>query len=296
MASRRYLAYVPAAVILVRKRRSLGLPVPLSAALTWAVPVATARGLRRGRARAALVWAAQMWAYKVSFEMPHDKPDGHYRRTHIDYPIALDRVLGAGTAPSQRLQRALRRAPALSGLDRALSLFYMTWEAEPHAALAWILLRHPERFLSCAIRLGGTFDATLLGYFGVPTAPPWWASEREGRLDRSVRRVTLEVMRDLKGEPRPSLEHNPGSNPWASMPSDHFGSASAVAMLLYELHRGAGLAAWAYALALGGTLVYLGEHYVVDLIAGLSLAVAINRSGRRFDRPVARLLIALGGG
>jgi membrane-associated phospholipid phosphatase len=296
MVSRAYLAYVPAAVAVVRKRRSLGLPVPLSAALTWAVPVATARGLRRGKLRSALVWAAQMWAYKASFEMPHDNPDRHYRRTHIDYPIAVDRVLGAGAPPSQRLQRALRRPPALSRLDRVVSLFYMTWEVEPHVALAWILLRHPERFLSCAIRLGATFDATLLGYFGVPTAPPWWASEREGRLERSVRRVTLEVIRDLKDEPRPSLEHNPGANPWASMPSDHFGSASSVAMLLYELHRGAGLAAWAYSLALGGALVYLGEHYVVDLIAGLSLAVAVNRAARRFDVPAARLLIALGGG
>jgi membrane-associated phospholipid phosphatase len=79
------------------------------------------------------------------------------------------------------------------------------------------------------------------------------------------------------------------------MPSDHFGSASAVAMLLYELHHGAGLAAWAYALALGSALVYLGEHYVVDLIAGLSLAMAVDRAGRRFDQRVGRLLVALGG-
>jgi membrane-associated phospholipid phosphatase len=111
-----------------------------------------------------------------------------------------------------------------------------------------------------------------------------------------VRRVTLEVIRDLKDEPRPSLDHNPGANPWASMPSDHFGSAAAVAMLLYEIDPRVGVAAWAYALALGGSLVYLGEHYVADLIAGLALAVAVNRAGRHVSEPVERLLVALGGG
>jgi membrane-associated phospholipid phosphatase len=205
-------------------------------------------------------------------------------------------MVGLGKPPSERLQRALRNPPHLSRLDRALALFYMTWEVEPHAILAWILLRCPERFRACAIQLAITFDATLIGYFALPTAPPWWASEREGRMDHSVRRVTLEVMRELRDEPRPGLDHSPGSNPWASMPSDHFGSAVGVAMLLYELDRRAGLVAWAYALTLGGALVYLGEHYVTDLLAGLALAVTVNRAGEAITEPMSRLLDALGGG
>jgi membrane-associated phospholipid phosphatase len=32
---------------------------------------------------------------------------------------------------------------------------------------------------------------------------------------------------------------------------------------------------WAYAAALGFALVYLGEHYVTDLIAGAALAEAV---------------------
>jgi membrane-associated phospholipid phosphatase len=115
-------------------------------------------------------------------------------------------------------------------------------------------------------------------------------------MGQAVRRVPVEVMRELKHQPRPSVDHSSDANPWASMPSDHFGSAAAVAMLLYEIHRGAGIAAWAYALALGGSLVYLGEHYVADLIAGLALAVAVNRAGRHVSEPVERLLVALGGG
>jgi hypothetical protein len=38
---------------------------------------------------------------------------------------------------------------------------------------------------------------------------------------------------------------------------------------------------WAYAGTLGFALVYLGEHYVVDLLAGLALEEAIRRLGPR---------------
>jgi hypothetical protein len=49
----------------------------------------------------------------------------------------------------------------------------------------------------------------------------------------------------------------------------------------------AGVAGWAYAGALGFALVYLGEHYVVDLLAGAVLVIAIRR-GERYMAPVAQ--------
>jgi hypothetical protein len=55
----------------------------------------------------------------------------------------VDERIGAGVTPSRRLQRALRTRGELSALDKALSVFYWTWEAEPHLALAWIRWRHP---------------------------------------------------------------------------------------------------------------------------------------------------------
>jgi hypothetical protein len=42
-----------------------------------------------------------------------------------------------------------------------------------------------------------------------------------------------------------------------------------------------GALGWSYAAALGFALVYLGEHYVVDLVAGLALAEAVRRHGHR---------------
>ena len=46
-----------------------------------------------------------------------------------------------------------------------------------------------------------------------------------------------------------------------------------------------------YALTLGFGLVYLGEHYVMDLLAGLALAEGIWRAAPRVE-PVLRAIAA----
>jgi membrane-associated phospholipid phosphatase len=273
-------ALAPAAVVLARRRRQLELPQAGSLLVAASVPTLALIGAPRGRARAVAGWAAFMWAYKIAFETPYDRPADLRERLHIDRPIEIDSRLAGGTPLSARLQRRLREPPRLTTLDRAASFFYATWEAVPHLALAWILLRHPERFRAAALRLGTTFAATVPCYFLYPQAPPWWASEREERMGRVVRRVTLEVKKDLRGEPRPGVDHSTQSNPWAAMPSDHLATSAMTAALLGEIDPRAGAAGAIYTLTLGGVLVYTGEHYLVDLLAGLTLSGVIYAAGR----------------
>lgn len=261
---------------LARLRRKVGVPRPVSLAVVCGTPVAVAMALPRGRGRAVAVWLAHMWSYKLAFEIPFDQPEKLRARLRIDEPIHADAALTGGAPPSQRLQRRLRRPPHLSALDKAMTFVYLLWEPEPHLALAWILWRHPGRFPGAALRLGATFDATVIGYFAFPTAPPWWASEHAGRMNGNVHRVTLEVIRGLRGKPRPAADHETGSNPWASMPSDHFASALSTAIALAEADPRAGAIGFTYALALGTALVYTGEHYVIDLLAGAALALAVH--------------------
>ncbi len=285
------VAGVASSVAVVRSRKKLGLPRALSTACAFVAAPALASGFKRSRVRDGMVWAAQMWGYKAAFEIPHDDEQRHRRRTHFDYPITLDSRLGGGMPPGQRLQRRLRHRGELSWLDKGLSFFYWTWEAEPHAAMMWIRWKRPDSFAAAAGRLAATFDLTLLGYWIVPTAPPWWVSEKLGRMDGDVRRGMAEVSQWLKREPNPTEgEHEIGANPFAAMPSDHFASAAMTAMLLGEQSRVLGAGAWCYALALGFTLVYLGEHYLAEELAGLALALAVNRARRPLERLAGRVL------
>jgi membrane-associated phospholipid phosphatase len=290
------VALVPPAIALARSRRAFGLPQPLSMLVAAAVPAAVAAAAPPSRLRHAATWAAHMWAYGVNFAVPYDRPEALERRLIVDAALRVDARLGGGVPPTERLQRALRRPPRLTPLDWSLTGVYVLWEAEPHVMLIWLILRHPERFPAAAARLAAAYDLTLPAYWIIPSAPPWWASEHAGRMERAVRRVTVEVGRALRGRPRPLDEHSLGDNPWAAMPSDHLATAAMTALLAGEVHRGAGAVAWAYAAALAFALVYMGEHYVTDLIAGLALALGVHRvapvaagPARRARRAWARL-------
>jgi membrane-associated phospholipid phosphatase len=280
------------ALLAGRERRRLGLSRGASAAVAASAPGLVAVALGRGRVRAAAVWAAQMWAYKLVFEVPHDKPAAQRDALHIDYPIRADAALAGGMPPSQRLQERLRQPPRITVLDRAMTAVYSLWEVYPHAVLLAVLLRRPASFPRCAGRLAATFDLTLPPYWLVPTAPPWWASEEVGRMDGSVRRVVVEMTRELRGKRRPFRHHEIGANPWASMPSDHFATALMTAVNLREFGPAAAAAGWGYAAALGVALVYLGEHYVTDLIAGAALAGTVKALERPLAAPLGRVAAA----
>jgi membrane-associated phospholipid phosphatase len=80
-----------------------------------------------------------------------------------------------------------------------------------------------------------------------------------------------------------------GGNPLAAMPSLHFATSAMAALLLAESGPVAGLVGGGYAGLLGFALVYLGEHYVVDLLGGLALTLAVRRLEPAARRPVRAL-------
>jgi membrane-associated phospholipid phosphatase len=76
-----------------------------------------------------------------------------------------------------------------------------------------------------------------------------------------------------------------GGNPWAAMPSLHFATSVTAALALSEAGKIEGAIGWSYAGTLGFALVYLGEHYVTDLLAG-ALLVAVVRRGEPLAEPL----------
>jgi hypothetical protein len=88
-------------------RGKFGKRTAIVSALAWQAPVSFLLATRPSRARAAAVYALQMWAYLAHYDMPDDDPDWVARRLKIRYPAVADRVLGLGEIPTLRLQRAL---------------------------------------------------------------------------------------------------------------------------------------------------------------------------------------------
>jgi membrane-associated phospholipid phosphatase len=189
----------------------------------------------------------------------------------------------------------------VTALDRVLAIVHWAWFVEPHLALLWILVRREERFARAARQMAAAYDLGCAIYFAVPTAPPWWAAEQgylaeeTGDIDAEavaeagpprLRRVMVEVGERTWGRAWPALYDSLGGNPWAAMPSLHFATSTLAAVLLSEAGPFAGATGWAYALTLGFALVYLGEHYAIDLAAGAAL-VALVRRGEPLVEPLA---------
>jgi hypothetical protein len=273
-------------------RRRLKLKPPVVIAAAAATPFALTALVPRSRWRDVGVCALQMWAYVATYQMPNDDPEALQRRVRVEYPVRVDRTLGLGTTPTMRLQRAFGTPGRFARWEKLLVWSHWLWFAFPHGSLAYVLLRHRDRFPRAAAQVYATFDLGVIGYWAVPTAPPWYAADRglmeDGRTPE-LRRMMVEYGEQFWKSGWAPLYGFLGGNPLAAMPSLHFATSVTAAHVLSDTGKVAGVLGWSYAATLGLALVYLGEHYVVDLAAGLALAEGVRR-GTPVVAPLARRL------
>jgi membrane-associated phospholipid phosphatase len=278
-----------AAAPLVRRRLRLPPAVVLAAAA--GAPVALCVAVPRSRLRDVAVVGLQMHAYVAAYEMPNDDPERLRERVRVGYPVAIDRAIGLGDLPGLRLQRLMARPEATGRLDRVLVWCHWVWFAVPHGTTAYVLLRHGDLFERAALQIYAVFDLGVLVYWALPTAPPWYAAEigALGPRTPALRRMMIEHGQAFwRGAWRP-LYDVLGGNPLAAMPSLHFATSVMAAHVLTDVGPVPGALGWCYALTLGFALVYLGEHYVADLLAGLVLAEGVRR-GRDRVAPALRVV------
>ena len=278
---------------LLRRRLRLKPPVVIAAAA--ATPVRARACSSRARARAtSAMCALQMYAYLATYQMPNDDPEALSARVRVEYPVSVDRCIGARHARRRCGCSARSARPArFRRWEKLLVWSHWVWFAFPHGTVAYVLLRHREQFPRAAARIYATFDLGVIGYWAIPTAPPWYAAQQglmeDGRTPE-LRRMMVEYGEQFWKPGWAPLYGVLGGNPLAAMPSLHFATSVTAAHVLSDTGRVAGALGWTYAATLGLALVYLGEHYVVDLLAGLALAEGDPRARTPARRPArARL-------
>lgn len=264
-----------AAIVTPLVRRRLCIPASVTTAALAAGPLSIAVLKPRSKARDAALYFVQMWGFLQAHELPYDDPEALEGRLKIDYPIRIDRMIGCGELPNSRLQKAL--GGRSKALDKTLTWAHWLWFMEPHLALMWILARRGDQFPRAARQVAAVYDIGCAVYFAVPTAPPWWATANGHTGEERIERIMLPIGEETWGRAWPLMYGSLDTNPWAAMPSLHFGSALMTAVVLSDAGVVEGLLGWTYALTLGFALVYLGEHYVSDLIAGAAVVAAVRR-------------------
>lgn len=259
-----------------------GIPVPVLAAVVAAALVGTLL-LDSDRARFA-PWALYTIAFVV-FAHLRTLADEAGLGVHYSYVAEIDGAL-FGEVPSLWLQRHLYVPGTLGAVDVAAVAVYASYFLVPHLVAFGLWRRNLDAFRRYAIQIVATCYAGLAVAFAAPTAPPWLAGQ-VGELPY-VARVVKDVVSDDAHRRGYEIV---GANPVAAMPSLHMALTVVIVFAAWRLSRAAGIVAGVYAVAMGLSLVYLGEHYVVDIAAGaltagvVCAAVGSMRSRRERKNP-----------
>ncbi len=198
---------------------------------------------------------------------------------------AADRALFGGTVPTVWLQDHLLRPGAPQWYDAVATLIYTSHFLATPIVAAVLWLRDRARWIAFISRVLVLSVAGLLTYVLFPAAPPWYAA-RDGVI-APVIRASARGWIWLRVNHAGNLlsEGQLASNPVAAMPSLHTAFATVIALFLADRFRGRWRYLFAlYPLAMGLALVYLGEHYVVDVVAGVVYALVVHWLVRRWER------------
>jgi hypothetical protein len=174
-----------------------------------------------------------------------------------------------GVLPNLALQNLFYNPDHLGFLDFYATFFYFLHFALPlsFGFLLWITNKASFRIFVTAILL--LSYAAWVTYVIFPAAPPWLA-EKQGYIQGVTKILdkTLGVFPDRYD--LPSIYHNFNPNPVAAVPSLHAAYPMLVLLFCLKFFKWKGLIFLPYVITVWFSMVYLGEHYVIDeLIGGL---------------------------
>jgi membrane-associated phospholipid phosphatase len=197
-----------------------------------------------------------------------------------------------GVVPTTWLQQQLWSGH-LRFNDQVLALLDRAHFIVPPTLLFLIWLERRDLFLRCATALLVVSFAAVVGFFLFPAAPPWLAAHH-GLIDPVARIGSLQASDSPVSSATSWLQAHLARNEVAAMPSLHAAYSLLSFVFAYAWRRRVGLALAWYPLAMWFAVVYLGDHYVVDLVAGVVFAAASWLVSGRLLRPGARLARLLG--
>jgi hypothetical protein len=200
-------------------------------------------------------------------------------RANLTEPITADSWMFHGTVPTVWLQDHLFTPGVAHWYDVAvLPVYFSHFLVSLVVAVSLWCTNYPlfRRYIGVLV---GLTVAAVTTYVLYPMAPPWMAALNDSPLKgTTIHRVVQETLSTLGGSQLGSAVEQGAaySNRVAAMPSLH--AAIPMMLLLFfwpVVGRRLRVTLTAYAGAMAFTLVYGGEHYVVDVLAGWAYAVVV---------------------
>ncbi len=195
-------------------------------------------------------------------------------RVHYVELIEAEKFLFFGDLPTVWLQENLFTPGFVAWYDLLAALLYSLHFLLP-GLFAYFLWIQDERkffreFRATIVLLS---YAALITFLLYPAAPPWLANE-EGYIPL-IHKILSEIDSGYFRITLGSLYAMVNANPVAAMPSLHAAYPWVIFLFALKYFGEKGIFFIILPLGINFSLVYLGEHYVVDLLMGIVYATAI---------------------
>lgn len=180
---------------------------------------------------------------------------------------AVERALFFGNTPTIWLQERLFDPGVIHWYDYGTTFVHWSYFFIPHLAAILIWRKSPALYSRYLLATMITLFVGLLVYFLSPAAPPWLTADAAPQTD--IFRVMVSVGRSINSSLFDRTYGVLGDpNAVAAMPSLH--QAITFMLFWFARHHSRWLAtlAFLYALVMAFSLVYTGEHYVIDVLVG----------------------------
>jgi membrane-associated phospholipid phosphatase len=203
------------------------------------------------------------WIPFVSFFLSYEAMNGLFsglsRLVHVVEPVAFE-LLVFGSVPTLLLQQFYR----IPFLDYLGAFFYSLHFIAP-TVFAFLLWKYrPDNYRAYTLALAiGTYSA-LITFILYPVAPPWFGVK--------AARILLQVDNSLGIPFYRSIFDYIQANPFAAFPSLHAMYPWLISLYALKIEKRKALPVLLFPIGVWFSAVYLGEHYVVDLIGGVIYA------------------------
>ncbi len=194
--------------------------------------------------------------------------------THVDYLLAphFDKFVFGGTLPTTTLQNWLWHGQ-VQWYDFVLYIPYMLFFVLPIGLAVLVWKTKDEYYWRVVWTYLLVFFAGYLTFLAFPAAPPWLASDNH--YIEHVVRVSSHVWAALGIQDFPSLYNKIAPNPVAAIPSLHSACATLFSIFIFKIYgKRWGLISLIYPILIYIGVIYEGEHYFLDVAAGIMYAVA----------------------
>ena len=183
------------------------------------------------------------------------------------YVLNLEKTL-FGTVPSVILQKLLLFTREIGWPEKFLTALHGTHFVAFLIVGFYFWIKNDHLFQHFKYSFYILLIFGLSGYLLIPTAPPWMASE----LFRVIPRL-FHFNLHIYNMYIPDLTSGFNTDPVAAMPSLHAAFPFLCSILIWKHIKGKGRIFYVYTFLILFTIVYTGDHYMVDLLAGIVLAI-----------------------